>query len=106
MSPDGIRASGDEVLLEVLVVPRASRNEIAGWSADGRLRVRLAAPPVEGQANRALLKFLAGEIGVPSGKLRVSRGQSSRRKTVAVSGTTPERVERALRRDDVPGADG
>jgi uncharacterized protein YggU (UPF0235/DUF167 family) len=51
---------------------------------------------VDGQANRALLKFLAGEIGVPSGKLRVSRGGSSRRKTVAVSGVTPERVEEVL----------
>jgi hypothetical protein len=96
VSPDGIRASGDEVLLEVLVVPRASRNEVVGWGADGRLRVRLAAPPVEGQANRALLKFLAGEIGVSSGKLRVSRGDSSRRKTVAISGVSPERVEEAL----------
>lgn len=102
MSPDGIRASGEEVLLEVLVVPRASRNELAGWSADGRLRVRLTAPPVEGRANRALLKFLAGKIDVPSGKLRVSRGESSRRKTVAVSGTTPERLLRALGRADGP----
>ena len=102
MSPDGIRASGDGVLLEVLVVPRASRNEVVGWGPDGRLRVRIAAPPVEGEANRALLKFLAGEIGVPSGKLRVSRGESSRRKTVAVSGVTPAAVLQALGGDEGP----
>ena len=102
MSPDGIRASGDEVLVEVLVVPRASRSEVVGWGGDGRLRIRLAAPPVDGQANRALLKFLAGEIGVPSGKLRVSRGESSRRKTVAVSGVAPETVLAALGGGDGP----
>jgi len=96
LSPDGIRASGEEVLLDVLVVPRASRSEVAGWGPDGRLRVRVAAPPVDGKANRALLKFLAGEIGVPSGKLRVSRGESSRRKTVAVSGVPLETVLAAL----------
>jgi len=101
LSPDGLRASGDEVLLEVLVVPRASRNELGGWDSTGRLRVRLTAPPVEGRANRALLKFLAGELGLPSGKLRVLRGESSRRKTVAVQGTTADRVERILGR---PGA--
>lgn len=96
MSPDGIRSSGDEVLLEVHVVPRASRSELRGWDAAGRLRVRLTAPPVDGKANRALLKFLAGKLGVPSGTLRVSRGESSRRKTVAVAGLTPAEVERAL----------
>ena len=101
MRPGGIRASGDEVLLEVLVVPRASRSGMGGWDAEGRLRVRLTAPPVEGRANRALLKFLAGELGVPSGKLRVSRGQTSRRKTVAVRGATPAQVEAVLGR---PGA--
>jgi hypothetical protein len=102
LSPDGIRASGDEVLVEVLVVPRASRTELTGWGEDGRLRIRLAAPPVEGKANRALLKFLAGKIGVPSGKLRVSRGESSRRKTVAVSGVPAAAVEAALGGEDGP----
>jgi uncharacterized protein (TIGR00251 family) len=105
LSPDGIRGCGDEVLLEVLVVPRASRSEVVGWDPDGRLRVRLAAPPVEGRANRALLKFLAGEIGVASGKLRVSRGESSRRKTVAVSGVSLEAVRKALRGAGGPAGD-
>lgn len=100
MRADGPRAAGEEVLLEVLVVPRASRNELGGWDGTGRLRVRLAAPPVEGQANRALLKFLAGELGVPSGKLRVLRGETSRRKTVAVRGATLAQVEEILGRPD------
>jgi uncharacterized protein (TIGR00251 family) len=90
------RASDDEVLVEVLVVPRASRTERVGWDADGRLRVRLAAAPVDGRANRELLKFLAGELGVAAGQLRVSRGESSRRKTVAIRGITRAEVDRAL----------
>ena len=47
--PDGLRASDDGVVLEVLVIPRASRNELGGWDGSGRLRVRLTAPPVEGR---------------------------------------------------------
>lgn len=92
------RDSGDEVLVDVLVVPRASRTERAGWGADGRLRVRLAAAPVDGGANRELLKFLAGELGVPVGRLRVARGEASRRKTVAVRGLSGADVARALER--------
>jgi hypothetical protein len=90
------RDPGDEVLLEVLVVPRASRTERAGRDADGRLRVRLAAAPVDGKANRELLKFLAGELGVPAGRLRVSRGEASRRKTIAVRGLSRAEIDRAL----------
>ncbi|MGQ0721298.1 MAG: DUF167 domain-containing protein [Candidatus Eiseniibacteriota bacterium] len=90
------REPGDEVLVEVLVVPRASRTERAGWDADGRLRVRLAAAPVDGKANRELLKFLAGELGVPAGRLRVSRGETSRRKTVAVRGLSRAEIALAL----------
>jgi uncharacterized protein (TIGR00251 family) len=98
LTTPGLRRSGDELLLDVLVVPRASRDELKGWDADGRLRVRLRAPPVDGRANRALVAFLAGELSLPSGKLRVSRGMSSRRKTVAIRGIEPADVERVLGR--------
>ena len=96
MTPPGIRAVGEEILVEVRVVPRASRNEIVGWDEAGRLRIRVTSAPVDGAANKALLKFLASALGVAAGKLRVSRGESSRQKTLAVRGLSLGAVEELL----------
>jgi uncharacterized protein (TIGR00251 family) len=96
LTEGGLRESGDEILVDVRVVPRASRDERRGWDVAGRLRIRLTAPPVDGRANRALLHFLAGELGLPSGKLRVCRGETSRSKTVAIRGLARDEVARAL----------
>jgi len=83
------------VRLAVYVQPRASRTECTGIH-DGALRIRLAAPPVDGAANDALVRFLAEEIGVPRSNIRVARGTSSRRKVVMVDGVTVERATAAL----------
>ncbi len=88
----------DEVgaaVLEVLVQPRASRTRVVG-EHDGRLKVQLAAPPVEGEANQALVEFLAGELGVRKAEVVVVRGQTGRRKTVRVAGVTAAQVLAAL----------
>lgn len=79
----------------VRVQPRASRTEVAGPHGDG-VRIRLAAPPVDGAANAELLGFLARELSVPSSAVRIVRGETSRSKLVEVRGTTPERVRRLL----------
>ena len=72
----------------VKVTPNASRSEILGWGEDpttGRhLRVRLQASPVEGKANKALVLFLAAELGVPKSKIALKKGQASRIKTLEV----------------------
>lgn len=102
MTQPGIRARGEEVLFDVRVGPRASRNRIAGWDEEGRLRVRVTAAPVEGAANRALLRFLARTLGVAPGKLRVFRGETSRRKTLAVRGLPPGAVRDRLRGENDP----
>jgi uncharacterized protein (TIGR00251 family) len=83
------------VSLQVYVQPRASRNELAGIH-DGRLRIRLAAPPVEGAANEALLRFLADRLEVPRSAVRIVAGVSSRRKRVVVTGLSPTLAERLL----------
>ena len=83
--------TADGVILPVRVAPRAARNAIDGV-AEGCLRVRLAAPPVEGAANRALLAFLAGALGVPKGSLEIARGEHGRQKLVRVRGLTAEEV--------------
>jgi len=77
------RRDGDDWLLSVRVQPNASRTEVAGEHGD-ELRVRLAAPPVDGRANAALVRFLARAVGVPKSSVSVVRGQSSRSKTVRV----------------------
>jgi uncharacterized protein (TIGR00251 family) len=80
--------------LEVLVQPRASRDEVVGVH-DGRLKVRLAAPPVDGEANAALLGFVARALGLPRAQVTLVRGQTARRKTVRVTGAD-EAAVRAL----------
>jgi uncharacterized protein (TIGR00251 family) len=73
----------DHALLLLAVVPGARRTGADGLR-DGALRVRLVAPPVEGRANAALLAWLADELELPRRALRIERGATSRRKTVAI----------------------
>ena len=82
------------------VQPRASRTELAGLHG-GVLKVRVAAPPVDDAANRALIEFLAECLGVAKRGVRIVAGETSRTKVLEVDGVTPEQVaslrERALR---------
>lgn len=94
MSP-WLRASARGVSIAVVVTPRASRTEVAGVAAD-RLRIRVAAPPVEGAANEELTRFLARTLGVTRAAVSVSAGASARRKTVVVQGVAAEAVLRLL----------
>lgn len=71
-------------LLAVHAQPGAKRSEVAGLHGDA-LKVRVAAPPVEGRANAALIAFLADALGVPKKSVTVVKGETSRRKTVFVS---------------------
>ena len=77
------------------VIPRASRSAIAGRRGDAIL-VRLAAPPVDGAANEALIACLAERLGVPQRRITIARGASGRDKTVAVDGLTSAEVARRL----------
>ena len=85
----------DEALLNVRVLPRSSRDEIAGWS-DGVLRVRLKAPPVEGRANEALRHLLAERLGVPPRDIVIVTGETSRTKRVRIVGLDIETVRLKL----------
>jgi uncharacterized protein (TIGR00251 family) len=92
-----LKESATEVTFAIHVVPRASRNEIAGVEGEA-LRVRLTAPPVEGAANAALIAFLAEVLGVPRRDVRLVSGQTSRHKVVAVVGLRAEVVQERLAR--------
>ena len=78
----------------VRVVPRGRRDEIVGLHGDA-LKLRLVAPPEKGKANRALCKFLAGQLGVAASDVEILSGRSSRQKRVRVRGTSAAAV-RAL----------
>lgn len=71
------------VVLDLSVAPNAKHTEITGWH-DGALRVRLAAPPVDGAANEALRKWLAAQLGLPQSQVELLRGASGRRKQWAI----------------------
>ena len=83
------------ISLLLSVSPRASRTEVAGV-AEGRLRVRVAAPPVDGAANEELVRFLARSLGVPRSAVTVTVGSGGRRKTVLVRGVAPAAAQRLL----------
>lgn len=85
-----------EATLEIRVLPRASRNEIAR-QGDGRYRVKLTAPPVEGKANAALVKLLARHLGIPKRDISILAGSSSRTKTIQVAGLTAPEANRRLK---------
>lgn len=71
--------------LSVLVQPRASRTKVVG-EHDGRLKIALAAPPVDGEANAALIEFLSDELGVRKSDVSLLDGETSRRKRLAIRG--------------------
>lgn len=77
------RRQGAVWLLDLLVQPRAARTEVTGLH-NGRLKLRLTAPPVEGAANTALVQFLADRLGLPRSAVDVSRGTSGRHKTIRI----------------------
>lgn len=87
------------VRFAVHVQPRASRNEIAGLHGDA-LKIRLAAPPVDGAANAALVDFLADAFAIPRRAVRILAGATSRAKLVELDGVSPEAVRRLCREAD------
>jgi len=93
--PAWARDEGGAAVLDLLVQPRASRSRAVG-EHDGRLKVQLAAPPVDGEANAALARFLADALGVRKGDVAILRGETGRRKTVRVAGTTAAAAAAAL----------
>lgn len=82
---------GSAVRFSVHVQPRATASAVTGVHGDA-LKVRLAAPPVDGAANEELVRFLAAELGVPRRSVRLVSGLTSRAKVVEVEGIEESRV--------------
>ncbi|ACV61974.1 protein of unknown function DUF167 [Desulfofarcimen acetoxidans DSM 771] len=90
-----IRSVQNGVVFKVRVQPRASKDQVAGLWEDA-VKIRLTAPPVEGEANRALCDFLAKHLGVTRAQVDLVTGQTGRNKLVRVSGITAESVLQRL----------
>lgn len=82
--------------LTVRVTPRARRTEIAGFLEDGILRIRIAAPPVEGKANAALVEFLAKVLSVRKNRIEVVAGDKSLDKIISVTDLSADEVQRRV----------
>ena len=90
------------MLLTVYVQPGAKRTETAGFH-DGKLKIRLNAPPVDGSANRELLSFISKSLNLKKSEVRIYSGEKSRVKTLEISGEVDEkRVYELLMQNELP----
>lgn len=80
-----MRADARSARINVRLTPRAGRDEVLGFEGDV-LRVRVAAPPVDGRANEALTRLLAARLGAPHSAVEVVGGHTARQKVVAIDG--------------------
>ncbi len=84
-----LKETSNGLAISVLLSPRASRNQVVG-EHDGRLKVSIKAPPVDGAANKALKDFLAALFSIPKANLRLLSGERGRRKVVLVQGLSKQ----------------
>lgn len=83
------------MIVEVVLQPRASRNEVAGMQG-GRVKIKVTSPPVEGMANKKLCEFLAELLGTGKKQVQVITGRSARIKRVQISGVSLDEVRRKI----------
>jgi hypothetical protein len=83
------------VRISVRLTPRGGRDGIDGWDGDV-LRVRVAAPPIDGRANEAMLRLLAKALGVPASNVTLASGAQSRIKLVDVDGLSAQELRERL----------
>jgi uncharacterized protein (TIGR00251 family) len=91
----GRETTASTTILRVRVVPGASRSEIVG-ADEGTLKIRLAAPPIKGKANRELVKVLAKALGLKSRDVEIVSGHRSRLKQVRVRGVDPRLISKLV----------
>ena len=87
-----LKESKKGLTFDIQVIPHASRAEIVGMQ-DGVLKIKVTAPPVEGAANEACIKLLAGELKLKKSQMEIFSGAKSRRKTVMVKDISKTELE-------------
>ncbi len=83
--------------ITVKVSPRAKQTAVAGVMDDGTIKIKVAAPPVDGAANKALIEFLAETLGLPKNQVDIVAGETSERKLISLVGISPDKVDSILR---------
>ena len=95
MKSGTVQDTAEGAILAVHVQPKASRTESVGLYGDA-LKVRVAAPPVEGAANDELSRFLAKQVGIPQSAVEIRSGAGARHKRVLLKGVSSQRVRMAF----------
>lgn len=95
MTSDWMRESDGRTTLTLHIQPGAKRTEVAGLHGDA-LKIRLAAPPVDGKANAALISFISDQLGIAKSAVSVKSGLTSRRKILEVVAAPPDAAQRLL----------
>ncbi len=86
-----LHEQGDAILLDITVVPKAHRTRVLDVY-DARLKIQLAAPPVDGKANEALVRFIADTLGISKVQVDIVGGAANRKKTVRLRGINATQV--------------
>jgi len=84
-SPVYLRVKEEALHLDLYVVPRASRTKLVG-EYDGRLKLQISAPPVDGAANKEICRFIAAVLSISKSQIRIIRGKTGKRKTIEIKG--------------------
>lgn len=82
----------DELLINLRISPNASRNEIIK-EADGRVKVKITAAPVEGKANKCLTEFLSKSLKLPKTSIEIVRGETSKEKTLLIKNLDDNKIK-------------
>jgi uncharacterized protein (TIGR00251 family) len=82
--------------IAVRLIPRAKRDEVSEIQADGTVKIRITAPPIEGKANKALIRFLAELLDIPEGKIQIIAGGGGRNKLVSIDDLGVDEVNEKL----------
>ena len=94
--------------LALKVIPNAKKSEAVGWEEDPRagraLKLRIAAPPVEGKANKVVVLFLSAWLDIPRSSISLLRGESSRLKVAELPDGCEGKLARLLSAEDISGA--
>lgn len=91
---------GNSVTFSVRVIPRTSKSALAG-DLDGAVKIRIAAPPVDGEANDELIRFLAKLLGVGRQQVEIISGATLKNKIVRITGVTIEDCQKTLQQDSL-----
>jgi len=84
--------------IRVKLVPRSSKNQIVGREGD-LIKIKVTAPPIEGQANKALIELLSKKLKKPKSHIHITAGETSKLKTVKIIDCSPDEIDQHLTSD-------